>query len=209
MKTRHLGLLLFASSLASPVSADIIFDTGTPGGFFGYIGYDVSVSQSVAVGFTPTQDYTLDQISLWMMSNDFDNPGRTYDVSLRLDAAGGTTVPGTTVLESWSVATAAIGWDPVLEPVNSVLQPTLMAGVTYWIVAESSEPAGLSPVWVWGDSTDSVPFANIDFFSGPEWQGGVGVGSSPGTLVHATPVPGPASFAALGLAGIASSRRRR
>lgn len=197
------------SAGASGVSAEVLLDTGLPGGFFGYYGYDVSTAQSVAVGFTPDQDYTLDDIGVWIMSNDFDAAGRTYTLSLITDASiSGPTVPGTTVIETWNIATTAVGWQPVLETVYSSLNPVLSAGVTYWIVAESSEPAGLSPVWVVGDAGIETPFANIDFQSGPNWQGGTTTGA-PGALVHGTLVPAPGTLALLAGAALLGNRRHR
>ena len=191
--------VLCALSLAQPVSADTLLDTGTPGGgFFGYYGFDVFVGQSVAIAFTPGQNYAFDNVSLWLMSNDFDNPGRQLSISLQTDAGGGATpvAPSGSVLESWLHSTSAVGWTPVLETLNSVLHPTLQAGTTYWIVAESSEPAFVDPVWVAAGNGPAYTMANIDFASGPAWQVGQTSGP-PGALISATPVPEPA---ALGLA---------
>lgn len=204
-RTLALTALLLAAGTAS---ADTIFDTGTPGGPFGSIGYDVSQAQTVGVAFTPSNDYTLDDIGLWIMSNDFDAPGRTYTVSLRTDAFGGATHPGDTILESWNVSTEAVGWSPLLEVVTSVLNPTLSAGQTYWIVAESNEPAGLSPVWVWGNTSDPVLSGNIDFASGPEWQTGITIGSAPGVLVQGTLIPAPGAIAMLSITALVPLRRR-
>ena len=92
--TRTLCIGLVAA-LAGAGHADTIFTTGTPDpGFLGYYGFDLFPEQSVAIAFTPDQDYRLDGLGLWMMSNDFASTGATYTVSLRTDAAGGMTVPG-------------------------------------------------------------------------------------------------------------------
>jgi hypothetical protein len=204
------AIVAVAGALASSASAATIFDTGAPdGGFFGYIGYDVFVGQSVAVAFTVGQTYSLDRIGVWMMSNDFDNPGRTYTLSLRTDANGGATSPGNTILESWNMATGAVGWSPVLDMAESSLHPILTAGQTYWIVAESSELAQADPVWVWGSTFDGVLSGNIDWQSGPNWQTGVTYGSAPGTVVEGTLVPGVGTLSLAGLAGLAAARRRR
>lgn len=188
--------LLCAFSLASPVSADTLLDTGAPeSGFFGWWGFDVFVGQSVTIGFTATQNYSFDSVSLWLMSNDFDNPGRTLTVSLQ----SGATQPSGTVLETWTFATTAVGWTPVMETLNSVTHPILQAGSNYWIVAESTEPAFVDPVWVIASNGGTYTTGNIDFSSSPTWQIGQGT-AAPGTVITATPVPEP-SVLLLGAVG--------
>jgi len=201
--------VLCAFSLASPASADTLLDTGSPeGGFFGYWGYDVFVGQSVTIGFTAAQTYSFDSVGIWLMSNDFDNPGRTLTVSLQ----SGATAPSGTVLESWTFATTAVGWSPVLETLNSVLHPTLQAGTQYWIVAESTEEPFVDPVWVIASNGGTYTVGNIDFTSSPAWQIGPGT-AAPGTIISATPVPEPSALllAAVGaplLLGVARRRAR-
>ncbi len=189
-----------AACLVAPAHADVLLDTGTPGGFLGYYGFDVFVGQSVAIAFTPTQDYRFDTVSLWLMSND-GAAGRTLTVSLQTDAGGGAVpvAPSGSVLESWAHATDAVGWAPVLETLNSTTNPLLSAGQTYWIVAESSEPAFVNPVWVVAGDGNSYYVGNIDFQSGPDWQVGL-TGGPVGTVVTASPVPEPAAWM-LGLVG--------
>ena len=129
MKNRvKMGLIVAAAAgaFASTSGAATIWDTGSPdGGFFGYTGYDVFVGQSVAVAFTADKTYSLDRIGVWMMSNDWDNAGRTYTLSIRADAQGGTTEPAGSILESWNMATGAAGWNPVLDMAESALHPIL------------------------------------------------------------------------------------
>lgn len=210
---KRTGLIgaIAAAAVVSHGSADTIFNTGEPGGPFGFIGYDVSQAQSIGVSFTPTQTYLLDDIGVWMMSNDFDAPGRSYTLSLRPNATpGAPTTPSSSVIESWTISTTAVGWNPVLEVVHSQLRPRLDSGVAYWIVAISNEPAGMSPVWVWGNDWNPVYSASNDHQSGQGWQGGYTQGSAPGTLVHATPVPAPSALLA-GLGGVifVAGRRQR
>lgn len=202
-----IGMLALAGGAAS---ADTIFDTGTPdGGFLGYYGFDLFVDQSVAIAFTTGQDYTLDQVGLWMMSNNFASPGAEYTISLRTDAAGGMTIPGDTVIESWDVQTAAVGWNPILETVDSVLNPVLTAGTTYWIVAESDGSAGSNAVWVASNQLDSVYHSIQNVFNpGGDWISGYTTGA-PGMVINGTPVPAPAGAAMLGLGGLLAARRRR
>lgn len=194
----------------SNAAADLILDTGSIGGPFGFFGYDVSRAQSVGLAFVPAQNYTLDDISLWIMSNDFTGPGRTYTVSLRTDNGGGPspTIPSSIVLESWNVATSAVGFSPVLETQPSILHPLLNAGTPYWVVAESNEPPGLNPVWVIAQSVEFVSL--IDFVSSPTWQPG-GLSGAAGTIIRGTVVPEPwsALSALIGMALIGALRLRK
>lgn len=210
---KRLAGALCAVCLATPVMADTLLDTGAPeGGFLGFWGYDVFVGQSVAIAFTPTADYALDDISLWLMSNDFDAPGRTLTVSLQTDVGGAAVpaAPSGTVLESWAHATTAVGWQPVMETLVSQTHTLLSAGRTYWIVAESTEPAFVDPVWTVASNGGSYYIGNIDFSSSPNWQVGLG-GAAPGALVNATLVPEPASLALalLGAPLVVGLARRR
>ncbi len=197
--------------LAAPLAAaDVIFTTGTPDpGFLGYYGFDLYPDQSVGIAFTPDQDYRLDSLGLWMMSNDFDNAGATYTVSLRTDAADGMTIPGATVIESWTVATGAAGWLPVLDSMTSVLNPLLSAGVTYWIVAESDEPAFFNPVWVASQQDEPVWHSIRNSFN-PDgaWISGWGQGV-PGLVVSGSVVPAPGAAGLLAVGALAGLRRRR
>jgi len=208
----RLAAALCAVCLATPASADVLLDTGTPGGFLGYYGFDVFVGQSVAVAFTPGQDYAFDNVSLWLMSNDFDAAGRRLTISLQTDAGGGPVpvAPSGTVLESWAHATSAVGWTPLLETLNSTLHPVLNAGTTYWIVAESNEPAFVDPVWVAAGNGPSYTMGNIDFQTSSAWQVGL-TGGPPGAIITATPVPEPAALALalLGVPLVLSIARRR
>jgi MYXO-CTERM domain-containing protein len=204
--------LLSLGALGATASAAQILNTGTPdGGFFGYTGYDIFVGQSIGIAFTPDQDYTLDDVGVWMMSNDFENPGAEFRLSLQLDASGSGTpsIPSGVEIEGWDMATTAIGWSPVLDVAVSTLNPVLSAGVTYWIVAESDEEAFVDAVWVWGSDWSPYYQGINDLQSGSGWFGGYGEGSTPGTVINASPVPTPGALCLLGAAGIGALRRRR
>lgn len=211
MLTRTIAIAALTSGLAaSAASADVIFDTGTPEpGFLGYYGFDVFVDQSVAIAFTPDQDYRLDQVGVWMMSNDFGTAGAPYTLSVRTDANNGMTIPGDTVIESWDVQTAAVGWNPIFETVDSVLNPILTAGTTYWIVAESDSPAFVDAVWV-ASGQDTPVWHSIQNVFNPDgaWISGYTQGA-PGLTVFGTVVPAPGGAALLGMAGLGLTRRRR
>lgn len=168
----------------SSVRAELIYDNGLPGGFLGYWGPDVCIDQSVGVRFTPTSDYTFDEVSLWLMNNDWS--GLTHPVvriTLRPDwDQDGQSRPDQAVIEEMFVTVSTIGWLPILETALSTDHPRLCAGRHYWIVAESAAPCGLDGVWVMsGEDTGFSANTNNG-----EWQAG-GDGAVPGMQVRATP----------------------
>jgi len=203
---------LLVGSSGSRSHADVIFDTGLTEPFFGWTGFDINPDQSVGVAFSPTYGCTLDRVGVWFMSNDFDNAGRTYTLKLVTDASGSNfTIPNTAnVLEQWSMATNAVGWTPVLDQANSVSHPLLNAGSVYWLVAESTEPGGLDPLWTLAGN-------DVQYYSGSDnslnvngWEAGYSFGSTPGTVIEATAVPEPATIGIVGLViSLAATRRRR
>ncbi|MBC8105392.1 MAG: PEP-CTERM sorting domain-containing protein [Anaerolineae bacterium] len=202
---------LVVGSISTVASAVVILDTGLTQPGFGWVGYDIFPEQSVGIAFQPAVDVTLDRVGLWFMSNDFDAPGRQYTLSLVTDAGVAPSIPNTSnVLESWSIATNGVGWTPVLDQVDSVVKPLLTAGTWYWLVAASNEPAGLDPLWVQAGN-DVQYYSAIQNSANPGgvWFGGYSFGSTPGTVIEATPVPEPTMLGALAIAGIGSLRRRR
>ncbi len=165
----------------------VVYETNDPfGSPFGFVGFDVFEGQSVGVRFTPDGRHRLDRIGVWFMNNDFG--GEHFDtvtLTLRDDGASGTgrSIPGTTIIESWSFRITAVGWDPKLETVVSALNPILEAGVNYWVVAEANVPPFTDPVWVWA-ARDSGYTSTTDSTTG-EWQDG-GEGAVAATIVEGT-----------------------
>jgi hypothetical protein len=180
-------VLALASLLASPglAPADVIYETNDPfGGGFGLIGFDVFAFQSVGVRFTPDKDYTLDRVRVWFMSNDFegDNPA-TVRISLRRDDNDGeVSIPGET-LETMEFVVSAVGWEPVLETVESEAHTPLEAGQNYWIVAQS-DVEGENGVWNW--ATNETGFTSNTSGNQDVWQPG-GEGAVAATIVEGTP----------------------
>jgi PEP-CTERM motif len=205
----YLGVVAFVLFAAPRVSAAaVIFDTGLQEPFFGWVGEDINPQQSVGVAFQPTFDCTLDRVGVYFMSNDFEHPGRTYTLKLCTDAGTGPTIPNTgNVLESWNLATAAVGWTPVLDQANSVAHPLLTAGTWYWLVAESTEPPGLDPLWT--QAGNSVQYYSAINNNNAGWIGGYSFGSTPATIIEATAVPEPATLGMLAVVSIGALRRRR
>lgn len=206
-----LGLCVsFATT--SRVRAVTILDTGLNEPFFGWVGYDINPDQSVGIAFSPAFDCTLDTVGVWAMSNDFDAAGRKYTLKLVPDASTTNyTIPNVAnSIETWTISTAAVGWTPVLDQASSTAHPLLSAGSVYWLVAESEEPGGLDPLWT--QAGNSTPYySGVDNAFNPNgWEGGLSFGSSPGTVINATPVPeAGAAFGVATVATIIASRRNR
>jgi hypothetical protein len=180
------GCIVGACLVCIPAAkADIIFQTNDPfGGFLGLNGFDVSDAQSVAARFIPATDYTLDQIQIWFMSNNFEgNIPQAVTVTLRTDTdpeGEFVSVPSEEILETWTLNLDVHSWDPILQDFNSQTHPALHAGARYWIVAESPVAAGQSPVWCWSSSGNEFTATNMG-----SWQSGSG--AAIGVVVNGTP----------------------
>ncbi len=175
-------------AVGSPaLRGEVIYETEGPfGGPFGLYGYDVSIDQSVGLRFTPQHNYTLDRISLWFMNNDFSGQHHALvTVTLRNDDHDGeVSIPGDTIYETLTFNVSAVGWNPVLEVMDSQDHPLLAAGVNYWIVAESDAPAGIDGIW--NIAAHGLGFmANTDL--GGEWYPG-GMSAVTCTIVEGTRV---------------------
>lgn len=144
---RTFAIVMLACGLCGSVwASEVIYQTQGPfGGMFGLWGPDVSRDQRVATRFIPGADYRLDRFSIWFMDNAGPAlPRPRVRLSLQTDGGG---VPSGVTLERWEISIQAVGWNPVLETVESTLRPGLRAGEPYWIVAESDDPGGEDAVW--------------------------------------------------------------
>ena len=195
--TRTALLAAAALALASAAHADPIFQTADPeGGFLGYIGFDIFNQQSVAARFTPSGKYTLDNVGIWFMSNDFDGTTpQSVTITLRTDANPGgdfTSVPSEVILETWTRDVPVAGWNPQIEIFDSATHPVLNAGQNYWLVAESSLEAFVNPIWVW--SSEGTEFTATNQGPATPWQSGSG--AAIGIRVNGTPAQNtcPADF---------------
>jgi hypothetical protein len=180
-----------AVSLGGAAHADTIFATEDPGGFFGYIGFDLFPQQSVAARFIPATEHTLDRVGIWFMSNDFDGTTpQTVTVSLRTDVNPGgefDSIPSEVILETWTRDVQVVGWTPALEFFDSTIHSTLHAGQKYWFVAESNVPALVNPIWVWAAFGNE--FTATTDGPGTSWEGGFG--AAVGIRVEGTPTVPP------------------
>lgn len=174
--------------LTSPVRGDVIYETEDPfGGPFGLWGYDVCIQQSVALRFTPEADYRLSRLSLWFMNNDFS--GQTHPLvvlTLRTDddSVPGVSIPSEEIIESQTFTVSAIGWNPVLETVESKANPLLRPGVHYWIAVASEAPCGADGVW--NIASFGVGFMSNTDGAQDNWSPG-GSSAVTATVIEATP----------------------
>ena len=193
-RTRSLfPLAVMASAVCCGLArGEIVYETTPPGGFLGFWGPDVFEGQSVAVRFTPTADYTLDRVKVWFMNNDFEGGHPPVTLTLRTDD-GINQIPSDTILEQWDFNVSTVGWDPMIEQLDSVLHPTLEAGVNYWLVAQSDAPGGFSGVWVMAGESSGI--TSICNGIPCEWPP-AGESAVPATIVEGTSVqPCPADVA--------------
>ena len=177
--------LILVGALASVAVGETIYETDDPfGGPFGLWGPDVCSDQSVAVRFTPGADYTLDRMSVWFMNNSV-TVHPLVEVTLRPDddSTPGVSVPGAAILESWTFNVSAVGWNPVLEVLDSVVHPSLEAGVHYWVVCESQAACGVDGVW--NMAGIGLGFSATSVGYGQAWQPG-GSGAVPATIIEGT-----------------------
>lgn len=184
------AVLACASTVGMKAHAgpETIFATDGPGGPFGFIGFDIFTQQSVAARFEPGANYTLDRVAIWFMSNDFDGTTpQTVTVTLRtdIDPPGEyVSAPSDTVLERWIIDVPVIGWNPLLQTLDSVVRPTLNNDERYWLVTESNIGPGINPIWVW--SAQGNEFTATNQGAGTPWQSGSG--AAVGVQVLGTPV---------------------
>lgn len=175
---------LIASGAATQADPVVIYETSDPfGSFLGVNGADVFINQSVAVRFTPADDYSLFSLGLWLWNNDGSGASSPITLSVRpemIDPIVGP-IPSDQTIEVWDVSVPFTGqFQPQLFTFESVQTPLLEAGVNYWVVAESDSPPLIDPVWAFaGQSTGFATFTN---FSTGEWQQ-AGNGAVPATVV--------------------------
>lgn len=180
--------IVVALLAAHTVHADVVHATQGPfGGWFGLWGPTVSDAQIVGTRFVPTQNYTLTSLHLWFM-NDSPVAGAPLRITLRTDGthADGSSIPSSTVIESWDIGCLASGWAPLEHAMNSTGGVALRAGVRYWVVAESDAPSGFSPVWNFAASGLGWNSLGQRTPSGEGWQGG-GSGAALTLTVIGTP----------------------
>jgi hypothetical protein len=201
--------ILFGAACAVMQAGTIqVFSSFGPGQTYGSSGYPISDSSfpiSEAVPFQPSASGPLSSIDIAAVVYAQTAPTLPLNVELLNDASG---VPGTTVLDSWSIAAGSVGSTPSIFSLASTLNPSLSTGTQYWVALSSSDPNGyvfmLNSTGVFGKAVNSG--------SGWTYQGNL---TAPVLDVYestASGTPEPATAAGLGagliLIGYLGLRRR-
>ncbi len=143
-------LVAVIGSAAPTARAEVVYQSDDPfGGFFGVEGWDIAQTQSVAVRFVSNGDLRLDELRLWLWSDDVRGGHPSLKITLRDDdPRDGQSRPGQTLYEQWKLTLPETGYfNPELFDFPSALHPSLHAGQRYWVVAESDAPLQACPVW--------------------------------------------------------------
>jgi len=215
MVTRYSAL--FAAFLL-PVSATTVYTNFSAGNTFDlnsgfFLGNNTSGGNVIALAqqFTPTDNFTLNQIDVAFFA--ITTPPHN-ELTLSIDDDNGG-LPGV-VLESFDL-TNAFGRNQI-DTATSVVQPLLVDGSNYWIVASFTNPTSTQDHAVWNFSNNSSATFSPSAFStdnGITWTPSgqttqMSVFDVLGTSSE-VPEPGPASLVGTGLlllAGLGVWRRR-
>jgi hypothetical protein len=169
---------------AAGASADVIYQTSDP--YFGPNGppaFTLTDEQAVALRFTPDRDYTLDTVRTWIIS---DNTVEVSHAPVRVQLREGDPLnqrPAGAPIEEMQFEVSTVGWNPVLESVQSRMHPLLRAGVSYWIVLACDLHSD-APGWCW--SSASTGFISLSYGGQINFnQGGQGAVTS--TIIEGTP----------------------
>lgn len=133
----------------------VLFDSGSPPTQFGTDGFDIDNEQSIATRFISNIDANLDQIGVWMMSNDV-NATNVQPVEVSL-VQGNRTHPIGNTLFNCTLEIHGIGWNPEFFVCNNTLDVALSVDNFYWIVLESNSPSQANPVCL---MTNTVAFSS-------------------------------------------------
>jgi hypothetical protein len=226
MKARVLGcILLLNGALVGQAFADQIFFSNLvqPGNQYGPDGLGIGHTPSYspgdtgdvfgATGFTPSQEFQLTsiQIALGYVAGFPSNGPNEADVSLVSDTGG---LPGSTI-ESWQLTDLpATTFPSPLITVSSVLNPILLPGNQYWVIATAGPDTFDTWTFTLAGSSFS-PLAVNDTLNGVA-SGWVlnGSGRQGALAVSGDAVPEPSTLATVTLAFVlltaykARSRRR-
>ena len=202
---------------ASTASGDLIYETGGTAdpynvGGVGDISYLSSCHRSIAVAFTPKDDYFLTTIEIGLV---WDSGYSDVDVWLMSDNGGVTSVPDT-IMESFLVSNPPTYDPPDYTPstmplvqITSSGQPTLHAGTKYWVGASTSSTDTTGNTQAYWLSTTDSPFsytgAYIDYLVSPSWIAFSGSGLPPALRVSGNVVPLPGAVWLLGTGLMASA----
>jgi hypothetical protein len=195
------GLTVGVGLICGTASADVLFSNLDSNDSSTGSSTIVNASYTLAGDFTVSGgDFFLTSIEV-VVAN-FHNPPNTVDASIRADNAG---TPGTT-LESFSFTgdlDFADSNSPKTIKFNSVLNPPLVDGATYWIALTSGNP-DKSILWK-NNSIGDNRNAQRDFGNDNTWE--PAEFSEPAFRVRGA-VPEPAVLALVWLFPLLAGRRR-
>jgi hypothetical protein len=217
MKTRFFGFVCALMIGIACSAADAItiystfgegdaFDTTNAAGSCNWIP-QASEGASVAAGFTPDQDYTLDSVTLALKKV---NSGPFMTISIRGDDSG---KPATAVLVELIVTNPDnTVFSPQALTYSSTTHPTLSAGTTYWLAIEATgENNWEFNSWWMRNTTDVTGCATRTYSDGwGAWQ--VSANVTPAFRIEgssAVPEPSTAAFFGMGLIGLIGAGWRR
>ena len=166
---------------------------------------DALIAVETAVAFTPSgADYRLQTIELGMTLY---NPDNVLEIWLTTDAGG---VPGV-ILESFTLSnqlTAYPGVDPPVV-ITSVLEPILVAGQSYWVVARIPESNNGYVAWHSNviSATGTVKHRTTTELGTGSWTGGTT--SLPAFRVSGVAVPEPSAVSLVAFGLLALGRPSR
>lgn len=183
---------------SGPAAADTVYSTYGPGyatfpqgagvGSYIYSSYDVMWGMA----FTPSATFNLSQIDVTLFAG-VGSPGAT--IELRSDSSGS---PGA-VLESWNFVDLPAYDTSYIAPLSaaSTLDPLLLQGTQYWLVARATDPSLGSYAWSISLSSGNPGFLTMaNNVGGSEWEA---AGPGPEAFdILGTSVPEPGSLILLG-----------
>lgn len=216
-KTKNLALLILCMGAIDAQSATLYSNLGTGSSYDtsnaltvgdGYLNQSTNFIQ--ASSFVEGITANLGSISIALSDLYGAASNDPLSVELVTDNSGN---PGSTVLESFSIAAATLGnfgANNALVQLTSILNPLLVAGTQYWVEVISSGLAN-GDVVTWNYNNTGVLNDSLSTDGGASWQSGNTSGAFALTSASSTPIPEPGSIALFvaGILGFGVSRKQR
>lgn len=212
------GLLvvsLAGFAVPSGASASSIFSNFGPGSSYDLndanpVGNDFAGDNAAeADSFIPTSNQQFESLGVALSCIVNCSSGQNFTISLDADL-GGSPGAGIETFTFTGVTLGTLGSDNSLIIANSILQPTLLAGITYWV--EISSTTNYALAWNWNSTGDTSSQASSTD-GGATWLAPSGQTPSalevdgPSPVLSAEPAPG--VMLGLGIIAICISMLRR